>query len=67
MKETQPVSATDRPWIQTLIARDLAFNEGIEKVREEMQTLRGCSCSNSDGIIDNIEEILDKHLGEIIV
>ena len=29
-------------------------------VSEEIQKLRGCSCSCSDGIIDDVEDILDK-------
>lgn len=36
----------------------------IEKVREEIQKLRGCSCSCSDGIIDDVEDILDKLIEE---
>jgi hypothetical protein len=32
----------------------------IKEVREEIQKLRGCSCSCSDGIIDDVEDILDK-------
>lgn len=38
------------------------LQRAIQKAREEMQSLRGCSCSCSDGIIDDVEEILDKHL-----
>ena len=34
--------------------------EKIEKAIEEIQKLRGCSCSCSDGIIDDVEDILDK-------
>ncbi len=33
----------------------------IEKIRSDIQKLRGCSCSCSDGIIDDIEDILDKY------
>ena len=32
----------------------------VEKAIEEIQKLRGCSCSCSDGIIDDVEDILDK-------
>lgn len=32
----------------------------VKKAREEIQKLRGCSCSCSDGIIDDVEDILDK-------
>jgi hypothetical protein len=31
----------------------------VKKAREEIQKLRGCSCSCSDGIIDDVEDILD--------
>lgn len=34
--------------------------EKIKKVIEEIQTLRGCTCNCSDGIIDDVEEILYK-------
>jgi hypothetical protein len=32
----------------------------IKQAKEEIQKLRGCSCSCSDGIIDDVEDILDK-------
>ena len=32
----------------------------LDKIRAEIQRLRGCSCSCSDGIIDDVEDILDK-------
>ena len=32
----------------------------INKAIDEIQKLRGCSCSCSDGIIDYVEDILDK-------
>lgn len=32
----------------------------IKQARDEIQQLRGCSCSCSDGIIDDVEYILDK-------
>lgn len=31
-----------------------------DKINAEIQKLRGCSCSCSDGIIDDVEDILDK-------
>jgi hypothetical protein len=31
----------------------------VKQAREEIQKLRGCSCSCSDGIIDDVEDILD--------
>ena len=38
--------------------------EVLDKIREEIQKLRNCSCSNSDGIIDDVEDILDKYKAE---
>ena len=32
----------------------------LDKIYAEIQKLRGCSCSCSDGIIDDVEDILDK-------
>jgi hypothetical protein len=39
-------------------------NEVIDKIYTDIQKLRGCSCSCSDGIIDDVEDILDKYKGE---
>ena len=39
---------------------DVVEREKIEQAIEEIQKLRGCSCSCSDGIIDDVEDILDK-------
>jgi hypothetical protein len=36
----------------------------LDKIRAEIQKLRGCSCSCSDGIIDDVEAILDKYEAE---
>lgn len=33
----------------------------LDKITTEIQGLRGCSCSCSDGIIDDVEEIIDKY------
>lgn len=33
----------------------------LDKIRAEIQKLRNCSCNCSDGIIDDVEEILDKY------
>ena len=33
----------------------------LDKIRSEIQKLRGCSCSCSDGIIDDVEDIIDKY------
>lgn len=39
-------------------------DEVIDKIYTDIQKLRGCSCSCSDGIIDDVEDILDKYKGE---
>lgn len=36
----------------------------LEKITADIQRLRGCSCSCSDGIIDDIEDIIDKYRAE---
>lgn len=35
----------------------------LDKIYADIQKLRGCSCSCSDGIIDDVEDILDKYKG----
>ncbi len=37
----------------------------LDKIRAEIQGLRNCSCSCSDGIIDDVEDIIDKYTAEI--
>ena len=39
---------------------DVVEKKKIDKAIEEIQKLRGCSCSCSDGIIDDVKDILDK-------
>lgn len=36
----------------------------LDKIYADIQRLRGCSCSCSDGIIDDVEDILDKYKAE---
>lgn len=36
----------------------------LDKIYADIQRLRGCSCWCSDGIIDDIEDILDKYRAE---
>ena len=36
----------------------------LDKIYTDIQRLRGCSCSCSDGIIDDIEDIIDKYKTE---
>lgn len=33
----------------------------LNKIYTDIQSLRGCSCGCSDGIIDDVEDILDKY------
>ena len=37
------------------------LQDNIDKMIAEINKLRGCSCSNSDGIIDDVEDIIDKY------
>ena len=36
----------------------------LDKIRAEIQNLRNCSCSCSDEIIDDVEDIIDKYKAE---
>lgn len=36
----------------------------LDKIIAEIQNLRNCSCSSSDGIIDDVEDIIDKYKAE---
>ena len=36
-------------------------NKVLDKIYADIQKLRGCSCSCSDGIIDDVEDIIDKY------
>ena len=36
----------------------------LDKIKAEIQGLRNCSCSCSDGIIDDVEDIIDKYKEE---
>ena len=36
----------------------------LDKITEEIQALRGCSCWDSDGIIDEVLQIIDKYKAE---
>ena len=36
----------------------------LDKIEAEIQKLRGCSCYCSDGIIDDVEDIIDKYRKE---
>ena len=36
----------------------------LDKIYTDIQRLRGCSCWCSDGIIDDVEDIIDKYRAE---
>lgn len=36
------------------------MTDKVKQAIEDIQKLRGCSCNCSDGVIDDVEEILDK-------
>ena len=42
------------------ISKALEQEPVIDKIYADIPRLRGCSCSCSDGIIDDVEDILDK-------
>ena len=46
--------------IRADVIANVVERKKIEKAIDEIQKLRGCSCSCSDGIIDDVEDILDK-------
>ena len=43
--------------------KELEQEDILDKIRAEIQGLRNCSCSCSDGIIDDVEDIIDKYRG----
>lgn len=50
---------------KTQFEADKAVIDRIKEAREEVEKLRGCSCSCSDGIVDDVEDILDKLITEV--
>lgn len=48
-----------------LAIKALEQTDVLDKIVAEIQRLRGCSCNNSDGIIDDVEDIIDKYRKEI--
>jgi hypothetical protein len=38
--------------------------EVLYKIQNDIQSLRNCSCSTSDGIIDDVEDIIGKYIEE---
>ena len=47
--------------VRQIIGKLLEQNLILDKINADIQKLRGCSCSCSDGIIDDIEGVLDKY------
>ena len=47
-----------------VITKALKQESMLDKIKAEIQNLRNCSCSCSDGIIDDVEDILDKYKAE---
>ena len=45
-----------------IIKMGTPLEEVLEDIKSEIQSLRGCSCGWSDGIIDDVEDIIDKHI-----
>jgi len=43
----------------------IGYKEALKKIENDIQRLRDCSCSCSDGIIDDVEEIIDKYIWEM--
>lgn len=72
MLENLPITVEDKwfNWLQKACMRlaelpPVTPQEPIlDKIYADIQRLRGCSCSCSDGIIDDVENILDKYKGE---
>ena len=59
-----PNANTSYPWTLHLydaVRNGIPLDKVIEDIKAEIQTLRNCSCSCSDGIIDDVEDIIDKH------
>lgn len=47
------------------ISKILEQESVLDKINAEIQKLRGCSCGCSDGIIDDVEDIIDKYKEEM--
>lgn len=51
--------------MQKKVDKAIQHGTSLDKIYADIQKLRGCSCSCSDGIIDDVEDILDKYKAEI--
>ena len=47
--------------VTEIIIKALEQEPILDKIYADIQKLRGCSCSCSDGIIDDVEDIIDKY------
>jgi hypothetical protein len=59
--EQEPMVEID---LYSVIKQKYIEREVLDKIYADIQKLRGCSCSCSDGIIDDVEDILDKYKAE---
>lgn len=57
---------TSYEWAETvrLAIKALEQESILDKIYADIQKLRGCSCWDSDGIIDDVEDIIDKYTAE---
>lgn len=60
-QEPKPMIEID---LYSVIKQKYIEREVLDKISAEIQRLRGCSCSCSDGIIDDVEGIIDKYEAE---
>jgi len=60
-QEPKPMVEIDLDYV---IKQKYIEREVLDKIRAEIQNLRDCSCSCSDGIIDDVEDIIDKYKAE---
>lgn len=57
LEQDKPLFEID---LYSVIKQSYIEREVLDKIRAEIQKLRGCTCSCSDGIIDDVEDIIDK-------
>ena len=60
-QEPKPMVEID---LYSVIKQKYIEREVLDKIRTDIQKLRNCSCSCSDGIIDDVEDIIDKYKAE---
>jgi hypothetical protein len=62
LKRTEFAYDANTVWDAVNMASE-ALEQGsvLDKIRAEIQDLRNCSCSCSDGIINDVEDIIDKY------